>query len=76
MDSNDLATWFTHHPPSGDQIECYKSIRDAGYLFADTILRSTPAGADQAAAIRKIREAVMTANAAVACCPAGSAASQ
>ncbi|MGQ0816371.1 MAG: hypothetical protein ACT4O1_18230 [Gemmatimonadota bacterium] len=34
---------------------------------ADIILDCTPIGADQAAAVRKVREAVMTANAAIAC---------
>jgi hypothetical protein len=36
-------------------------------VFAETIIRNTPPGSDQSAAIRKVREAVMTANAAIAC---------
>ena len=35
--------------------------------LAETIVLNTPASADQTAAIRLIREAVMTANAAIAC---------
>ena len=64
----ELANWFTYHPPvSDDQKIQYVRIRRAGLAFAEAILRDTPAGADQSAAIRKIREAVMTANAAIAC---------
>lgn len=59
--------WFTYHSPTEDQIPKYKIIRDAGFDFANSILENTPACADQTAAIRKVREAVMTANAAIAC---------
>lgn len=62
-----LENWFTHHPPKGDQVERYVELRDAGKYLAQEICRLTPAGADQTAAIRKVREAVMTANAAIAC---------
>lgn len=64
----DLDHWFKHHPPSGpDDVARYVHIRDAGKAFAEVILRAVPYGADQSAAIRKVREAVMTANAAIAC---------
>jgi len=36
-------------------------------VFAQAILMDTPSGPDQTTAIRKVREAVMTANAAIAC---------
>ena len=64
-----LENWFTYHAPSveaGD-IDAYRFIRDAGKEFAKVIVANTPASADQTAAIRKVREAVMTANAARAC---------
>lgn len=67
MDEQDLDNYFSYHPPQGDQVERYANIREAGRLMAQVIIDSTPAGADQTAAIRKIREAVMTANAAIAC---------
>lgn len=67
MDEQDLDNFFSYHPPKGDQVERYSNIREAGRLMAQVIIDSTPAGADQAAAIRKIREAVMTANVAIAC---------
>lgn len=62
-----LENWFTHHPPEGDQEQRYKAVRDAGLLFASVIIEATPPSADQNAALRKVREAVMTANAAIAC---------
>lgn len=58
---------FTHHPPEGkEQIAQYGLIRNAGFTLASAILENTPVCADQQAAIRKVREAVMTANAAIA----------
>ena len=69
----DLDWWFTYHSPADhpDGLEAasaaYEEIRAAGKRMAEEILRLTPPGADQSAAIRKVREAVFTANAAVAC---------
>jgi len=63
-----LDIWFTHHPPkTKEEIEAYQKIRDAAKVFATVILEQTPAGPDQSTTFRKIREAVMTANAAIAC---------
>lgn len=58
---------FTYHAPTGpEQLEKYAKIREAGEQLAQAILVNTPTCGDQQAAIRKVREAVMTANAAVA----------
>lgn len=65
----DLDNWFTYHAPTEDQQAKYILLRDGAKKFAETILFCAPAGPDQTAAIRKIREAVMTANAAIACAP-------
>lgn len=62
----DLDHVFTYHPPHGDQVEKYQKLRAAAREFAQVILDETPACADQQAAIRHVREAMMTANAAVA----------
>jgi hypothetical protein len=62
-----LENLFSYHPPQGDQAERYQRLRDAAKGFARTILECTPGCSDQMAAIRKVREAVMTANAAIAC---------
>jgi hypothetical protein len=67
MTLGDLDNWFTYHSPSPDQLPKYQSIREAGLVLATAILNAAPASADQTAAIRKVREAVMTANAAIAC---------
>lgn len=63
----DLDNWFTYHAPKAGQPEQYMRIRSAGRHLASTILGNTPPGPDQSAAIRKVREAVMTANQAIAC---------
>lgn len=57
---------FSYHAPSLDDLAKYQILRDAAGEFAKTILECTPPCADQQAALRKVREAVMTANAAVA----------
>lgn len=57
---------FKYHAPSEDQIPKCRAIRDAAKIFAAVILNNTPQSADQSAALRKIREAVMTANASIA----------
>lgn len=63
----DLEHIFTYHPPSNEAtVERYAHIRAAARAFAGVILEQTPEGADQSAALRKVREAVMTANAAIA----------
>lgn len=63
----DIENLFSYHPPQGDQAERYEALREQGRQLAEKILELTPASADQSAAIRKVREAIMTANAAIAC---------
>jgi hypothetical protein len=62
-----LENWFTYHAPEGDQQKQYVAIREAGLALAKVIVANSPASADQTAAIRKVREAVMTANQSIAC---------
>lgn len=57
---------FTYHAPTSDQIPKYEAIREAARLFGAVILENTPPSADQTAAIRLLRQAVMTANQGVA----------
>ena len=66
-----LTNWFTYHPPTPQDAVAYTAIREAALEFAQVVLSRTPEGADQSAALRKIREAVMTANAAIACASGG-----
>lgn len=63
----DIDNWFTHHPPTPEQVAIYQRIRDEGKRFALLLIALIPPSADRTVAIRKIREAVMTANAAIAC---------
>jgi hypothetical protein len=57
---------FTYHRPTPDQIPKYEAIRKAALVFAEVIEANVPGCADRSAAVRKLREAVMTANAAIA----------
>ena len=66
-DQAKLANWFTYHSPTPDQIPKYQAINQAARQFAAVVLPNTPASADQSDAIRSIRNARMTANAAIAC---------
>jgi hypothetical protein len=61
-----LENLFTYHPPTGDQPQSYEAIRTAAKDFAKILLEHTPPSADQTAALRKLRECVMTANASIA----------
>jgi hypothetical protein len=57
---------FKYHAPDSDQQVAYEKLRTEAKQFAKAIIELTPACADQTAAIRLVREAVMTANAAIA----------
>lgn len=63
---NNLEHVFTYHAPRPDQLPKYQAIREGAIAFAKVIIENTPQSADQSAALRKVREAMMTANAAVA----------
>ncbi len=62
----DLDNIFMYHAPSSDDLVAYEKLRSSAKSFAKAIIELTPASADQTAAVRKVREAVMTANAAIA----------
>lgn len=59
---NDL---FMYHAPSPDMTAKFIPLRDAIVAAAIAINDLCPAGADRTAAIRKLKEAHMTANAAI-----------
>ncbi len=63
MDINNI---FTYHSPTAEQLPKYEAIRAKAKELGHVIIENTPASADQTAAIRLLREAVMTANAAIA----------
>jgi hypothetical protein len=62
----DLDHIFKYHAPTPEQLPKYEELRAAAKTFAEAIIRLTPPGADQTAAIRKVREATFTANSAIA----------
>jgi len=64
---DDLRNWFTYHAPGADDLPKYQAIREAGKAFAAVIVANAPVSPDTTAAVRKVREAVMTANQAIAC---------
>lgn len=64
---NDLKNWFTYHAPTPEQTEKYHALRRAAMEYAGKIIDLTPPSADQTAAIRLVRESLMTANASIAC---------
>lgn len=57
---------FTYQPPDDEQVAKYRNIRMKAQELAEVIIANTPSCADQQAAVRHVREAMMTANAAVA----------
>jgi len=62
----DLEWLFSYHAPTPEQLPKYERIRAAAKSFAAILLEETPQGADQSAALRLLRECVMTGNAAIA----------
>ncbi len=66
LTKEDIDDIFSYHAPDTAQHYHYNAIRDEARKFAQTIIEHTPASTDQTAAIRKLRECVMTANAAIA----------
>lgn len=61
-----LEDQFSYHPPKDDQLPRYSALRIHGHALAVAILNHCPPGADRDEAIRLVRNAVMTANAAIA----------
>jgi hypothetical protein len=66
MRSIDLNNIFKYHAPFGDQTDRYEKIRSQAKFLAQIVLELTPECAEQTIAIRKLQEAVMFANAAIA----------
>ena len=62
-----IEVWFKYHPPSPDQQVRYVAIRDGALTFAKIIVANMGECADQTVALRHIRDAVMSANAGIAC---------
>lgn len=63
----EIENWFTYHAPDEVDRVGYTAIRNGAKDLAMVIVNHTPPSADQTAALRKLREAVFTANSAIAC---------
>lgn len=63
----EVENWFVYHPPKDGQAETYQSLRDQAKAFAEGILASCPDFRERSLALTKLREAVMWANASIAC---------
>lgn len=66
LDATTVDQVFTYHKPREEQLPKYHAVREAGKAFCQVLLENIPECADRTAATRMIREAVMTANAAIA----------
>lgn len=67
MRYEEIENWFSYHPPTQEQLQAYEVLREGGKELAHLINKYVPDCADKTAAIRKLRETIMTANAAIAC---------
>jgi hypothetical protein len=63
---SDVLNSFDHHAPDAAQVERITEVRNACKHAAQVILAVCPHSADRSAAIRLLREAMMTANASIA----------
>ncbi len=61
-----VEAWFTYHAPNEEQQKRYTELRAAAKNFAYALKSNTKPSADQTAALRLLRECVMTANASIA----------
>ncbi len=57
---------FSQHKATPENIAHYEAIHEGAKAFAKVLLAHTPACQDQLAALQLLREAAMTANAAIA----------
>ena len=62
----DIEKRFAYHAPTGNQPEQYEAIRTRAFNMATVIVALTPQSNEQAIALKKLEEAVMWANAAIA----------
>ena len=63
----DIDNWFVYHAPTPELVAHYNAIREAAKIYAETVNKHAPDGADKTAAMRTIRNSVMQANLAIAC---------
>ena len=62
-----VENWFTFHQPKQGQKERYELLRSAAKTMASVIAQMCPDSRERALAIDHLREAIMFANASIAC---------
>lgn len=67
FDTADLNHWFTHHPPAGDQVARYQELRQKAREFAQCVDDLCGVTLESGQAMLLLRQAVMMANASIAC---------
>jgi len=67
MTNEQLENWFTYHKPTEDDQVAYAKLRSSALDFAKAINALCPESADKTYAMRLVRMATMTGNAAIAC---------
>ena len=65
MTQDEINHLFTYHAPTPDQVARMTRLREHARELAHALVELCPNSADRAAAMRKLREVVMTANAAI-----------
>jgi len=66
QEMDQIENLFTYHVPTDHQKELYLEIRTTAKQLARVIDAACPEGPDRTAAMRKLRECTMTANASIA----------
>lgn len=64
--SSDLDNVYKYHPPRDGQAKRYEIVIGAGKGLAEVVIAFCPESREREAALQKIEEAVMWANAAIA----------
>lgn len=65
QETSEIDDLFTYHAPTEEQRDALIHVRNAAKAMARTIYANCPPSADRTAAVRKLRESVMTANASI-----------
>ena len=65
----DIENRFTYHPPTGDQPARYEALRSVAKAMATTIVSLCPDSRERSKALTDLQQAVMWANASIACNP-------
>lgn len=61
-----LETAFRHHPPAGDQLDRYATVRAHALSMATAVLLSCPPSRERALALSHLETAMFWANASIA----------